>query len=243
MSIYARLVRPLVMGVLNVTPDSFFDGGRYCDRDAAILRGRQILDAGADIVDVGGESTRPGAEPVAEEEELRRVIPVVEVLALDERIVSGAARLSIDTTKAAVARAAIAAGASILNDVSASLGEVAAERGASFVAMHAKGSPPDMQRDPRYCDVVAEVSEFLVHRAESAQRAGVGEVFIDPGIGFGKTARHNLELLASMQVLASLGWPVIVGTSRKAWLGRVAAGGLDYQPLPASERFEGSLAS
>ncbi|MHB8245777.1 MAG: dihydropteroate synthase [Acidimicrobiales bacterium] len=236
-------MRPLVMGVLNVTPDSFFDGGRYLDHEAAVRRGREILDEGADILDIGGESTRPGAAPVDQEEELRRVIPVVERLSRDERVLSGRARISVDTTTPAVARAAASVGATMLNDVSASLAEVAAETGSAFVAMHAKGSPADMQDDPAYDDVVAEVSEYLADRARIARSAGVDEIWIDPGIGFGKTARHNLALLRSLSRLASLGWPVMVGTSRKTFLGRIAAGGPDAAPLPASERFEGSLAS
>ncbi|MGO9195646.1 MAG: dihydropteroate synthase [Acidimicrobiales bacterium] len=231
------------MGVLNVTPDSFFDGGRYLDHDAAIRRGREILDEGADILDIGGESTRPGASAVPEDEELNRVLPVVEALALDGRVADGRARISIDTTTPAVARAAVSAGATIMNDVSASLAEVAAETGAAFVAMHAKGTPADMQDDPRYDDVVAEVSEYLAERAGAARAAGVAEVWIDPGIGFGKTAHHNLALLRALEQLTALGWPVVVGTSRKTFLGRIAAGGPDSPPLPPSERFEGSLAT
>jgi len=244
-TLYARPVRPLVMGVLNVTPDSFFDGGRYLDHEAALRRGREILDEGADILDIGGESTRPGAVPVSDDEQLRRVLPVMEKLASDERVRAGQVRLSIDTTAPAVARASVAAGATIVNDVSASAGlaAVAAETGAAYVAMHAKGTPADMQDDPRYDDVVSEVSQFLVERARSAARAGVGEVWIDPGIGFGKTARHNLALLGALGRLTSLGWPVVVGTSRKTFLGRLAAGGPDAAPLAPGERFEGSLAS
>jgi len=228
------------MGVLNVTPDSFFDGGRYLDHAAAIRRGREITAEGADIVDVGGESTRPGATPVAGDEELRRVLPVVEALAAEVRV-------SIDTTKPSVAAAAVAAGAQIVNDVSASprLAEVAGATGAAYVAMHRKGTPADMQRDPVYDDVVAEVSEYLVARARDAEAAGVAEVWIDPGIGFGKTGRHNLALLAALPRLSALGYPVLLGTSRKAFIGRVAAGTLDGEgpPLGVEERFEGSLAT
>jgi dihydropteroate synthase len=233
------------MGVLNVTPDSFFDGGRYLEREAAVAHACEMLDAGADLVDVGGESTRPGAEPVPADEQLRRVLPVIEELSSAERIRAGRARISIDTRDAAVAFAAVAAGATMVNDVSASieLAEVAAECGAAYVAMHAKGTPADMQIDPRYDDVVQEVSEFLVDRAHRAEAAGVEEVWIDPGIGFGKNAHHNLALLGSLERLTSLGWPVVVGTSRKSWLGRIAAGGPDCDPLPVSERYEGSLAS
>lgn len=233
------------MGVLNVTPDSFFDGGRYFDVSEALERGRQILEEGADIVDVGGESTRPGASDVPQDEELRRVVPVIEEMAADERVRAGTARISVDTRKPAVAEAALSAGARIVNDVSASteLAAVAAARGASYIAMHAKGTPRQMQVDPRYDDLVAEVSSFLSERAAAAQLAGVEEVLIDPGIGFGKTARHNLALLASIGELAALGWPVVVGTSRKAFLGRIAAGGPAASPLPPGERLEGSLAS
>jgi dihydropteroate synthase len=230
--------RPLVMGVLNVTPDSFFDGGRYLDHDAAIARGREMIAEGADIVDVGGESTRPGAAAVSEHEELRRVIPVIEALA-------GDVRLSIDTTKEAVARRAVAAGAFMVNDVSASLEQVASDTGAAFVAMHRRGTPADMQDDPRYDDVVAEVTAYLAARAARASAVGVEEVWVDPGIGFGKTAMHNLQLLAGLPELVALGYPVLVGTSRKSFLGRIATEKLlrGGSPAPAEDRFEGSLAS
>ena len=223
-------MRPLVMGVLNVTPDSFSDGGRWFDRDAAIARGLELVAEGADIVDVGGESTRPGAEPVDEGEERRRVAPVIEALAPHVRV-------SVDTRKAGVAGAALAAGASLLNDVSASLHEVAAAAGAGWVAMHMRGDPRTMQDDPRYDDVVAEVRDFLVERATAAHDAGVGEVWIDPGIGFGKTGDHNLALLAELRVLVATGFPVVVGASRKRFLG-VLTGADD----PA-DRLEASLAA
>jgi len=232
------------MGVLNVTPDSFFDGGRYVDHEAAIARGREMIREGVDIVDVGGESTRPGAVAVSDDEELRRVLPVIE--ALSEEI-----PVSIDTTKAPVVRRAVKAGAVLVNDVSASLERVAAETGAAFVAMHRRGTPADMQNDPRYDDVVEEVREYLAARAERATEAGVGEVWVDPGIGFGKTAWHNLQLLAGLPELVALGYPVLVGTSRKTFLGHVAAGNIGAggamrpgaQAAPPDERFEGSLAS
>jgi dihydropteroate synthase len=232
------LGRPLVMGVLNVTPDSFYDGGRYLDHRSAVARGREMIGEGADLVDVGGESTRPGATPVSEDDELRRVIPVIEALA-------DAVAISIDTTKPGVARRAAEAGAVLVNDVSSSLGEVAAETGVAFVAMHRRGTPADMQSDPSYDDVVAEVAEFLATRAAEATAAGVKEVWVDPGIGFGKTARHNLALLAALPRLVALGYPVLLGTSRKAFLGRIAAGTVadEGPPAPASERFAGSLAS
>jgi dihydropteroate synthase len=227
-----------VIGILNVTPDSFFDGGRYIDHHAAIARGHEMIRQGVDIVDVGGESTRPGAEAVTEDEELRRVIPVVGALA-------GAIAVSIDTTKPAVARAAVAAGAVLINDVSASLHEVAAETGSAFVAMHRQGTPTDMQRRPHYDDVVGEVADYLAARAALATDAGVSEVWVDPGIGFGKTARHNLQLLAGLPAIVALGYPVLVGTSRKTFLGHLAAGtsATGGPPAPVEDRFEGSLAS
>jgi dihydropteroate synthase len=230
------------MGVLNVTSDSFSDGGLYLDCGAAVRRGRQMIAEGADVVDVGGESTRPGAAGVAPEEELRRVVPVVEALA-------GEVRVSIDTTKASVAHAALGAGATLLNDVSSCLAAVAAEHGAGFVAMHRKGTPADMQLDPRYDDVVGEVREFLGRCVRDARAAGVTEVYIDPGIGFGKSVRHNLQLLAALPDLVATGVPVLVGTSRKSFIGHLGAGGSldgrvgDVQPLQAQDRLEGSLAS
>jgi dihydropteroate synthase len=229
---------PLVMGVLNVTPDSFFDGGRYADCGAAVARGVEMAGQGADVIDVGGESSRPGATPVPEDEELRRVVPVVEALA-------GRVRLSVDTVKPAVARAAVAAGASLINDVSGTLWPVAAECGVGWVAMHRQGTPADMQRDPRYDDVVAEVREHLLGLLVDARRAGVDELWVDPGIGFGKTVSHNLSLLAHLDSLVGAahetGARVLVGTSNKWFLGVVGSGGGD--PLPAPERAEGTIAS
>jgi dihydropteroate synthase len=245
LTLYSRSVgHPLVMGILNVTPDSFFDGGRYVDHEAAIARGREMIQQGVDIVDVGGESTRPGAVAVTDEEELRRVLPVIEALAEEIPV-------SIDTTKASVVRKAVEAGAVLVNDVSASLERVAAETGVAFVAMHRQGTPAGMQNDPRYDDVVKEVRDFLAVRAARATEAGVAEVWVDPGIGFGKTAWHNLQLLAGLPELVALGYPVLVGTSRKTFLGHIAAGTLGAggvmtagaQPAPAEDRFEGSLAS
>jgi dihydropteroate synthase len=228
-------MRPLVMGVLNVTPDSFSDGGSYLDRDSAIEHGLELVAAGADVVDVGGESTRPGAEPVSEDEELRRVVPVVAEL-------SKKVRVSVDTTKRAVALASIEAGATLVNDVSASLWEVAAESGAGWVAMHMQGLPRTMQSDPRYKDVVSEVHGFLLDRAATAAAAGVTEVWLDPGIGFGKTAEHNLTLLRNLPALVESGFPVLVGTSRKSFLGKIAPG-RDGSPAPVDERSEASLAT
>jgi dihydropteroate synthase len=231
------VVIPLVMGVVNVTPDSFSDGGRFLDHDAAVAHGRELLAEGADIVDVGGESTRPGAEPVPVAEERRRAVPVVEALAPHGRV-------SIDTRTAAVAEAAIAAGATLLNDVSASLYEVAAAAGVGWVAMHMQGQPGTMQDHPRYDDVVDEVRDFLVTRAEAGRAAGVEEVWIDPGIGFGKTTAHNLTLLARLDELVATGYPVVVGTSRKRFLGQLlAASDGRSGEVPVDDRAEGSLAT
>jgi dihydropteroate synthase len=222
------------MGVLNVTPDSFSDGGLWMDPEAAIAHGREMIAEGADVIDVGGESTRPGAEAVSEEEELERVIPVVAGLA-------GEARVSIDTRKEAVARAAVAAGATIVNDVSAELWSVCAETGAAWVAMHMPAEPSVMQDHAVYDDVVSEVRDHLVARAEAARRAGVQEIWIDPGIGFGKTAAHNLQLLRHLDTLVSTGWPVAVGTSRKSFLGVIGA--IGGRNAPPSDRLEGTVAT
>ncbi len=223
------------MGVLNVTPDSFSDGGRWPDPAAAVAHGMAMVADGADVVDVGGESTRPGAEPVAVDEELRRVLAVVEGLAPQVRV-------SIDTRKAAVAEAALAAGATLVNDVSASLSAVAAAGGAGWIAMHMQGDPRTMQQAPFYDDVVADVRRFLVERASAAREAGVEEVWIDPGIGFGKTMEHNLALLRHLEELVATGFPVVVGTSRKSFLGRLTAA-VDGQPPPPHHRVEASVAA
>jgi dihydropteroate synthase len=223
------------MGVLNVTPDSFSDGGQWLDPATAIAHGRQMIAEGASIVDVGGESTRPGAHPVPEGEELRRVLPVIEALA-------GEVRVSIDTRKARVARAALAAGATILNDVSATLWAVAADTGAAWVAMHMPADPSVMQQHAHYHDVVTEVRDYLVERAEAGRYAGVREVWIDPGIGFGKTARHNLVLLRHLRELVTTGFPVVIGTSRKSFLGFLAPDA-DGAPAPPQDRLEGTVAT
>jgi dihydropteroate synthase len=237
----AAMSRPLVMGVVNVTPDSFSDGGLYLDHDAAIAHGLEIVAEGADMVDVGGESTRPGAEPVPVDEELRRVLPVVEALA--SRV-----RVSIDTRKPEVAEAAIAAGATLVNDVSASLHEVVAAAGPSigWVAMHMLGDPRTMQQNPRYDDVVTDVRDFLVRRADLARDAGVQEVWIDPGIGFGKTPSHNWSLLRHVDVLVDTGYPVVLATSRKRFLGLVTAVSDDpgsEELAPVEDRLEASIAT
>jgi dihydropteroate synthase len=225
-----------LMGVVNVTPDSFSDGGRYLDADAAVAHGEELARDGAEILDVGGESTRPGAEAVGAEEELARVEPVVKGLA-------GGATVSIDTSKAVVAETALDAGAAIVNDVTALRGDpgmagVCAERGAGLVLMHMKGDPRTMQENPVYADVVDEVKAFLAERLQAAIAAGVEEdrVWLDPGIGFGKTLEHNLELLRRLGELRELGRPLVVGTSRKGFIGKVDGSGVE-------DRLGGTVAS
>lgn len=235
------------MGVLNVTPDSFSDGGRYETYERAVARGLEMMAEGADVVDVGGESSRPGAEPVPVDVELARVVPVVEVLAHSAAARERGVRVSVDTVKREVAEAAVAAGAGLVNDISASLWDLAADTGAGWVAMHMQGRPRTMQEDPRYADVVAEVEAFVLDRAERALQAGVREVWVDPGIGFGKTPAHNLSLLRHLPELVEAGAGagcagVLVGTSRKRFLGLLGAGGR-AEPVPVGDRVEASLAT
>lgn len=218
------------MGIVNVTPDSFSDGGLYIDAPAAIAHGLELEAAGATILDVGGESTRPGAQPVSVQDELERVLPVIEGL----RAAGTRAQISVDTSKAPVAAAALEAGATLVNDVTALRGDpamvdVVAAHGADCCLMHMLGEPRTMQRDPRYDEVVADVKAFLVARMEFAVARGVREerILLDPGIGFGKTAGHNLELLARLGELAALGRPVVIGTSRKSFLGRITGRPVD----------------
>jgi dihydropteroate synthase len=235
------------MGVLNVTPDSFSDGGRYLRARDAVEHGLELVAQGAAIIDVGGESTRPGADPVASGEQLRRVLPVIEELSREDLAVE----ISIDTSKAAVARAALAAGASMLNDVTALRGDpemasVLADAGAKCCLMHMLGEPRTMQREPRYGDVVCEVKAFLEQRMSHAISEGVPEerILLDPGIGFGKTAEHNLELIRRLGELAELGRPLVIGTSRKSFLGRVAADAAGQgQPIDVSDRLPGTIAT
>jgi len=228
-------LRPQVMGIVNATPDSFFPASRTAAAEEAVARGLAHFDAGADVVDVGGESTRPGATPVGLDEELARVIPVI--AGLSER-----GTVSVDTQKAPVARAAVAAGASIINDVSGTLFDVAGEMGVGYVAMHRQGDSSTMQLSPTYRDVVSEVEEFLEDVAVAARTAGVGELWLDPGIGFGKTVEHNLALLAHADRLAAMAARhdagLLVGTSRKRFLGT-----LSPTPLEVEDRLEGSIAT
>jgi dihydropteroate synthase len=220
--------RPLVMGVLNVTPDSFSDGGRYADAQAAVRHAHAMLDAGADLLDVGGESTRPGSERTPAAEQARRVVPVIEAIVRDRP----GALLSIDTTRSEVAAAALRAGATIVNDISGATDDPAmlplvAQRQTPIVLMHMQGQPATMQDNPTYRNVVEEVASFLTGRAEAARAAGVEahRILLDPGIGFGKTIDHNLELLRRLSELVKLGKPLVLGTSRKGFLGRIAGEG------------------
>lgn len=228
-----------VMGVVNVTPDSFSDGGRFYETSQAIEHGLTLAAEGAAIVDVGGESTRPGALPVSPAEELQRVVPVIEGLAA----AGVEAQISVDTSKASVAADALAAGASFVNDVTALRGDpemagVIAERGADCCLMHMLGEPRTMQADPRYADVVSEVKAFLEQRLRFATEHGIAEhrIALDPGIGFGKTAEHNLELLRRLAELLELGRPLVVGTSRKSFIGRITG-------RPVDDRLAGTIAT
>ena len=230
--------RALVMGILNVTPDSFSDGGLFSDASAAVAHAEDMASEGADIIDVGGESTRPGSAPVSSEEQISRVLPVIETLA--KRIPQA---ISIDTTSSEVARRALEAGAQIVNDVSAlrsdpEMGDLLAEKGAPVVLMHMLGRPKTMQADPRYDDVVAEVAEFLRERMTVAENYGIGrgQIIVDPGFGFGKTLQHNLDLLRRLKALGALGAPVMVGTSRKSMLGMLLG-------VPPAERVFGTAAT
>lgn len=229
----------LIMGILNVTPDSFADGGRFLDPEAAVARALQMEAEGADLIDIGGESTRPQAAPVSEAEELRRVRPVLERLAGRVRV-----PISIDTMKPAVARAALGLGAALVNDVAAhredgAMWEAVAEAGAGYVIMHMQGTPQTMQVHPHYDDVVREVGEFFAERLARLERAGVScqQVVLDVGLGFGKTAAHNFRLLAALGEFRKFQRPMLVGASRKSFLGAAAGG------VPVGERLPGSLAA
>jgi dihydropteroate synthase len=230
--------RPLVMGIVNVTPDSFSDGGRFATTDAAIEHGLRLAAEGADLLDIGGESSRPGSKPVSLDEELARVVPVVRGLAGRLTI-----PMSIDTTKAEAARQALQAGASIINDITAGLGDpemigVVRDAGAGVVLMHMQGTPETMQQNPTYTDVVREVRDFLADRVRACVAAGVPaeRIAIDPGIGFGKTSEHNLELLRNLDARLEIGRAVLLGVSRKGFLGRLTG-------RPITDRVAASLAA
>jgi dihydropteroate synthase len=226
------------MGVLNITPDSFYDGGRHLDSKKAIAAGVAMVAAGADLIDIGGESTRPGAQPVSEAEELARVLPVIRGLCKEIAV-----PISIDTYKAQVARAALAAGADIVNDISAlrfdpAMADLIAAEKVPVVLMHMQGTPRTMQADPQYTDVVREVRDFLATQLYDAMDAGIAPeaIVLDPGIGFGKSLDHNLQLLRGLSIVAALGQPILVGVSRKTFIGKILN-------LDAGDRLEGSLAA
>jgi dihydropteroate synthase len=231
------LSTPRVMGILNLTPDSFSDGGLYADAEAALQRARQILAEGAAIIDVGGESTRPGAAPVGEQEELERVVPVIERIRRELDCV-----ISVDTMKPAVMTAACAAGAELINDVNALRApgalQAARDSGAAICLMHMQGQPRDMQHHPQYAEVVGEVCEFLALRLQACVDAGIARpgIVLDPGIGFGKTDAHNLRLLGRLEALVALGQPLLVGVSRKSMFGRLLG-------LPPQGRLHAGLAT
>jgi dihydropteroate synthase len=236
--------RPAVMGIVNVTPDSFSDGGQFLDPGRAVEHGLALAAAGAAVLDVGGESTRPGSHPVPADEQRRRVVPVIRRLAAEAGV-----PVSIDTADASVAAAALDAGATVVNDITAGRGDpemlpVVAAAGAGYVFMHMQGTPATMQADPRYDDVVAEVGAFLAERREAAREAGIidDRLMADPGLGFGKTVAQNLALLARVgDVARAVGVPVLVGPSRKGFIG--VAGGRPGQPLPVDQREDGTLAA
>ena len=241
---------PRIMGILNVTPDSFSDGGRFADPEAAVAQARHMIAQGADIIDVGGESTRPGATRMSADEQIERVVePIRRIRSLLEQEGPGrASDISIDTTLSGVAEAALDAGATMLNDVSAGREDpgmfaLAAGRGVPIVLMHMLGEPATMQKNPRYGDVVAEVRQFLLDRAAAAEAAGVarGQIIVDPGIGFGKTVEHNLQLLAALPQLVGTGYRVLLGTSRKRFLGGLSCTG--QVPAAAADRIGGTAAT
>jgi dihydropteroate synthase len=230
------LSRTHIMGILNVTPDSFSDGGRFFEASKAVEHGLQMAEEGADIIDIGGESTRPGSQPVSESQELERVIPVIERLVGEMKI-----PLSIDTCKARVAEAALHAGASVINDISGMTADplmidVAQRHSATIVLMHIKGTPKTMQEKPHYENVIREVYEFLSIQSAKAHENGIRQIIVDPGIGFGKDLGHNLDLIKGLKTFSLLGCPVLVGPSRKSFIGKL----LD---LPVDERLEGTAAA
>ncbi len=231
--------RTLVMGILNVTPDSFYDGGRYADTQSAVQRALQMVQEGADIIDIGGESTRPGSQPVPEEEELRRVIPVIEAVRAQVDV-----PISIDTTKSSVAVRALQAGACLVNDISGlgfdpHMAQVVAEHGAMCCIMHIQGTPQTMQVNPQYADVVGDISAYFEQRLALAERAGIARnrIWLDPGIGFGKRVEHNLEILRRLREFTRFGLPLLIGVSRKSFIGKVLG------DLPVAERLEGTAAA
>jgi dihydropteroate synthase len=234
---------PLIMGILNVTPDSFYDGGRYYDIGKAVAHAEYMISEGAQIIDVGGESSRPGASPVAEKEEISRVVPVIKSIAKRTNII-----ISVDTYKAEVAKRAIEAGAEIVNDISAlrldkNMVKVVSKYKVGVILMHMRGTPRTMQKNIYYRDVVSDIRKFLLKRIEYAIKSGIDKssIMTDPGIGFGKTVEHNLQILRDLSEFKSLGFPLVLGTSRKSFIGKIL--GSEDRPLPPEERLPGSLAT
>jgi dihydropteroate synthase len=228
--------RTYLMGILNVTPDSFSDGGKFFDQTDAVLHAFQMIKDRVDIIDVGGESTRPGAEQISAEEEARRVVPVISKIRQKAKVV-----VSVDTYKSEVAAEALKAGASIVNDISglhfdSRMADRIAEAGASVAIMHIKGTPKDMQSDPHYDDLVQEIYDYLAKAVEGARSSGIKQIMIDPGIGFGKTAEHNLELINRLDAFKSIGVPILIGVSRKSFIGKILE-------TPVEARLEGTAAA
>lgn len=227
--------RTLIMGILNVTPDSFSDGGKFLDANAAIAQAKQMVHDGADIIDIGGESSRPGSEPVSEQEELRRVLPVIRALAPAINV-----PISIDTYKPAVAQQTLEAGACMINDITGlrdgAMIAVAAKHHVPVVLMHIQGRPKTMQEHPVYDDVIADIKRFFVERIAAAEQAGISDIILDPGIGFGKTTEHNLQILHRLDEFQELGRPLLIGPSRKSFIGNLTG-------LPVEERLEGTIAA
>jgi len=233
---YDLSARTHIVGVLNVTPDSFSDGGKFFDKARAIEHALRMTEEGADIIDIGGESTRPGSDSISVEEELHRVIPVIEAVSAKVSV-----PISIDTYKSAVARQALDAGATIVNDISGmtfdpEMAGIVAQYGATVVIMHMKGTPKTMQVDPVYGDVIGEIGEFLQQQAQVAEAHGISQIIVDPGIGFGKKLEHNLEIFRRLDELTTLGYPLMIGPSRKSFIGMI----LD---LPVDSRIEGTAAA
>lgn len=227
--------RALIMGVLNVTPDSFYDGGNFLSLENAARHALRMILEGADIIDIGGESTRPGSESVPEDEELRRVLPIIENLAPKVKV-----PLSIDTIKPRVADACLNAGASIINDITGLQNEemaaIAKKHDVPIAIMHMQGTPKSMQKNPQYGDVVRDIKEFFISQAKSAKKKGIRNIILDPGIGFGKTTEHNLQILKRLEEFSDLGHPLLIGPSRKSFIGNISG-------LEAKERLEGTLAA
>jgi len=230
-----KLNRPIIMGILNVTPDSFSDGGKFFSKEKAIAHAKQMVADGADIIDIGGESTRPNSTRISKEEELRRVLPVLKILLKEVKV-----PISIDTMKSEVAEACLTAGAHLLNDVTGlrnkKMVEVAARHNVPTIIMHMQGTPETMQLNPKYTNVIKEIKDYLLRQAKAAEKAGIKQIIIDPGIGFGKSLEHNLTIIKHLAQFQELGYPLLVGPSRKSFIGKILQ-------VEADQRLEGTLAA